>query len=125
RSSSYFSSHELADIAGCLEALVRQYRRDGTFPAHWYGSQGYAPVCLAMVEAMSELGLLFGENSPTPKEVAGAMAHKIEYAWQQSSDAASVMLHIDAVVDGSSVTISGPMKFLARAKQKLAAFAAA
>jgi hypothetical protein len=44
-------------------------------------------------------------------------------AWQEP--ATGVMLHIDAIVDGRPVTISGPMKFLARAKQKLAAFAAA
>jgi hypothetical protein len=121
---AYFTSQELANIAGCREALVRQYRRDGVFPTNWYGPEGYAPVCLAMVEAVEELGLLFGENSPIPKDVARQTAHAIERAWQ-SPEAASVALHIEANVDGSKVTISGPMQFLARARQKLASFAAA
>ena len=124
RSTAYLTKDELAQALGISEALVRQWTRDGTIPEHFYHRSAdgdrayrYAPITVALGELMLELGAFFGTNSPIPKAVARQVVPSLERAWQESGS--SVRL----TVTHGALEVRAPLTFVARAKEKLAAFA--
>ena len=122
RSTAYLSKDELAQALGISEALVRQWTRDGTIPAHFYvrdddRAYKYAPITVALGELMLELGAFFGSNSPIPKAVARQVVPSLERAWQASGSP------LRLTVTHGALEVRAPLTFVARAKEKLAAFA--
>jgi hypothetical protein len=70
-----------------------------------------------MVELVKELSGVFGSNSAIVKEVARQVAPQVSAAWlEPGAEAANVDIRI------GQVEITGPLTFLADAKQRLAQF---
>jgi hypothetical protein len=120
--SVYMTKEELAEALGVREALVRQWTRDGTIPPHFYQVDGkayrYAPVTVALGELMLELGRIFGDNSPLPKQIARQAVPKLEAAWHEQPGGPARLS-----VQCGRFELQGPLTCLESAQQKLAAFA--
>jgi hypothetical protein len=120
RSTGYLDLHEVAQVAGVTEALVRQYVRDNTIPSSFYVTGGaggranqFAPIAVAVIELMKELGEFFGANSPLPKQIVQKVLPHLERVWREPE------LPAKLTVTHGELTVTAPLTFLARAKAKL------
>jgi hypothetical protein len=119
-SSAYLTKDTLAELLDVREALIRQWVRDGTIPEHFYCRLGrneyeFQPVAVAIGELMVELGQLFGTNSALPKTIARKLAPRIEMLWHEPATTVTLK------VTHGPLTVTAPLDFVARAKEKLTA----
>lgn len=115
---------EVAECLGVKETLIRQWTRDGTIPRTFYHQPdghafAYAPVTVALGELMLELGAFFGSHSTLPKLIVKQAVPALERAWQ-ATDGLPAYLR----VQHGGLEVHGELGCLARARNKLAAFAA-
>ena len=120
----YLSKEELAKATGIGLEVVRKWTADGTIPPTFFGSGDrgndyrYSPVTVAVVELVQELAEFFGARSPIPKATARQVAPALVQYWPRPTEATLTIRH------GELEVKVGPLRFLDRAHQKLAALSA-